>query len=77
MTVEAGGTEGGLGVAIDDDPPSRPQAGESGVIGGALSLVQVLGRPRGRPICPASVIGLDLRPLVFALLDEALTKGSL
>jgi len=77
MTVEAGGTEGGLG-AIDDDPPSRPQAGDSGeiggsAIGGAFSLIEVLGRRRGRPICPASIVGLNLRPLVSALLDEAPT----
>ena len=78
LTVEAGGIEGGLGVAIDDDPPSRPPAGDSGgigrsAIGAAFSLVEVLGRPRGRPICPASVIGVNLRPLVSALLDEAST----
>jgi hypothetical protein len=78
LTVDARGTEGGLGVAIDDDPPSRPQAGDSGgigesAIGAALSFVEVLGRPRGRPIRPPSVVGLNLRPLVSALLDEAST----
>ena len=77
MTVEAGGAEGGLG-AIDDDPPSRPQAADSGVIGGsaiggASPLIEVLGRPRGRPVFPASIVGLNLRPLVSALLDEAST----
>jgi hypothetical protein len=74
MTVEAGcGTMGGLG-AIDDDPPSRPQAGDSRGIGGsAIGRVEVLGRPRGRPFCPASVVGLNLRPLVSALLDAAST----
>ena len=85
--VEAGGAKrrlGGIAVASSSRPADEDPGGVGALfIGDATSATEDFGRPRGRPTCLASVVGLDLRSLadfmtgIFAASLDGASRGRL